>query len=68
MHLHPAALLAGGGVLWAAKTIIDNKKRNPQGLPFPPGPRGLPILGNILQLPQSEQWKVYQEMTKEYGE
>jgi hypothetical protein len=65
--MHPAALLAGGGLVWAAKNMADNRKRNPQGLPFPPGPKGLPVLGNMLQLPQSEQWKVYQEWTKQYG-
>ncbi|KAJ2934354.1 hypothetical protein H1R20_g2712, partial [Candolleomyces eurysporus] len=66
--MHPAALLAGGGLVWAVKNMADNKKRNPQGLPVPPGPKGLPILGNMLQLPQDEQWKVYQEWTKQYGD
>ncbi|KAF6747126.1 cytochrome P450 98A3 [Ephemerocybe angulata] len=66
--MHPAALVAAGGFVWAVKNIAENKKKNPRGLPLPPGPHGLPLLGNLFQLPQSEQWKAYQAMAKEYGD
>ena len=65
--VHPAALVAAGGFVWAVKNIAEKRKRNPRGLPTPPGPRGLPVLGNLFQLPQAEQWKVYSEWSREYG-
>ncbi|PPQ74562.1 hypothetical protein CVT24_004354 [Panaeolus cyanescens] len=36
-------------------------------LPLPPGPKGLPILGNLLQLPKSVEWQRYHEMSQELG-
>lgn len=36
-------------------------------LPTPPGPLGLPIVGNIFQMPSEEPWKVYAEWAKQYG-
>ena len=42
------------------------KKRLPA--PLPPGPKGLPLLGNILDLPQSEPWKTFGSWGDKYGE
>lgn len=36
-------------------------------LPYPPGPPGLPIVGN-LELPKQEPWKVYRGWSDNYGE
>ncbi|KAF6756369.1 cytochrome P450 98A3 [Ephemerocybe angulata] len=66
--MHPATIVAGGAFVWAVKNYAESKKRNPRGLPLPPGPRGLPVLGNMFQLPQSEQWKAYEELSKQYGD
>ncbi|KAJ7634757.1 cytochrome P450 [Roridomyces roridus] len=35
--------------------------------PVPPGPRPLPLVGNLLDLPKHEQWLVYQEWSRRYG-
>jgi cytochrome P450 len=35
--------------------------------PLPPGPKGLPLLGNMLQLPKSRPWVKMEEWTREYG-
>jgi hypothetical protein len=37
-----------------------------QGSP-PPGPKKLPILGNLLNMPKQRQWIAYQRWAKEYG-
>ena len=43
------------------------KRRNPKGLPLPPGPKGYPIIGNLLDFPIDHQWMVYDKWTKKYG-
>ncbi|GJJ08930.1 hypothetical protein Clacol_003150 [Clathrus columnatus] len=34
--------------------------------PLPPGPMALPLLGNLLQMPRSEEWNTYAEWAKKY--
>nr|AAS88582.1 PAH-inducible cytochrome P450 monooxygenase PC-PAH 3 [Phanerodontia chrysosporium] len=34
---------------------------------YPPGPKGLPIVGNLFDVPTDHGWKRYQEIGKEYG-
>ena len=33
-------------------------------LPFPPGPKGLPILGNALDMPRENPWLTYWQWGK----
>ncbi|KAJ7923837.1 cytochrome P450, partial [Mycena leptocephala] len=36
--------------------------------PLPPGPKGLPILGNIYDLPKHSPWLAFAEMGKKWGD
>lgn len=33
----------------------------------PPGPRGLPLLGNIFNAPRKDEWRVYTEWSQQFG-
>jgi hypothetical protein len=37
------------------------------GLPYPPGPRGWPVIGNLLDIPSKSTWLAYTEFSKKYG-
>ena len=51
--------------VYAALAFQDNKRR--RGLPYPPGPRSWPIIGNLLDVPSRNPWAAYAEMSKTYG-
>jgi hypothetical protein len=35
--------------------------------PHPPGPQGLPLVGNLQDMPTKFEWLTYQQLSKEYG-
>ncbi|KAF9473390.1 hypothetical protein BDN70DRAFT_386326 [Pholiota conissans] len=41
---------------------------NPRGLPFPPGPQPLPIIGNVLDIASNNESTVYQRLADKYGD
>ena len=37
-------------------------------LPLPPGPRPFPVVGNSLNIPKVQPWKIFKEWSRIYGE
>ncbi|KAI0351930.1 cytochrome P450 [Trametes cingulata] len=47
--------------------LLWKKKGRGKGLRLPPGPRGLPIIGNILDFPSSHYGPTFHKLSKVYG-
>lgn len=47
--------------------LLISRRSSSKG-PLPPGPKGWPVIGNMLQLPKSRPWVKMEEWTREYGE
>jgi hypothetical protein len=42
-------------------------RRNRSGLPLPPGPKKLPLVGNVFDIPATHPWETYMAWSKEYS-
>ncbi|KAJ3520043.1 hypothetical protein NMY22_g12920 [Coprinellus aureogranulatus] len=63
------ALLAGTiSAAWIVKAILSRRRRNPRRLPYPPGPKGWPIVGNMFQVPKNRPWEGYHALCQQYGD
>src|SRR5216683_3693244 len=51
--------------LVAVQAFRDHRRRG--GLPYPPGPRPLPIIGNLLDVPKHFSWLAYTKFSKIHG-
>ncbi|TFK27945.1 cytochrome P450 [Coprinopsis marcescibilis] len=64
--------VGGFGLVALAISVIllasRKSRRNPRRLPYPPGPRGYPIIGNLLDVPPKFAHKVYNEWSLKYGD
>ena len=45
--------------------LLQGKRRS--RLPFPPGPKGLPLIGNLRDMPAQYQWLKYEGWGKDLG-
>ena len=56
--------------LIALLRYVFSPRKDKNGLPYrlPPGPRGLPILGNTLQIPAGDATPVLTKFAEKYGE
>ncbi|KAG2152638.1 cytochrome P450 [Suillus bovinus] len=54
--------LAGVGVYLTKQVFTKNRA------PYPPGPRGLPLVGNIQDIPYVKPWLTFAEWGKKYGD
>lgn len=46
---------------------LTNTRHHARG-PLPPGPQGLPLLGNALQIPLTYSWLAFTRWAQAYGE
>jgi hypothetical protein len=51
--------------LASIRAIHDYRRRS--GLSYPPGPRPLPIIGNLLDIPKTFSWLAYTQFAKIHG-
>ncbi|KAF5321043.1 hypothetical protein D9619_000276 [Psilocybe cf. subviscida] len=51
-------------VLLVAKSIFWPRN----ALSLPPGPKGLPLVGNILDMPSEREWKTFAQWGEKYGD
>lgn len=68
MHDSISVLLVLCLAFLLVKKVLDKRKVNPKDLPYPPGPKPLPVLGNLLDVPQATPWITYTRWGQQYGE
>lgn len=62
------ALCFMAGLFLTLYFYIQRRKRNPLNLPYPPGPKGVPILGNLFDIPTSGYiYKTFRQWGRELG-
>jgi hypothetical protein len=54
------------GVLLVIVLYVANHTRS-DSRPYPPGPKRLPVIGNLLDMPSREEWLTYRKWSDEYG-
>jgi hypothetical protein len=52
---------------FVALTNSFNHRRQSSRLPYPPGPRGIPIIGHFLTFPKNFVWLTFTEWGQKYG-
>ncbi|KIK93478.1 hypothetical protein PAXRUDRAFT_828940 [Paxillus rubicundulus Ve08.2h10] len=68
MDYRLTALAAVSLVVCGLVSIWPSRRRNPASHPLPPGPKPLPIVGNVLGIDPGAPWVSYTNWGKSYGE
>jgi hypothetical protein len=53
--------------LFIAYSYVQDWRRNPARLPYPPGPKGYPIIGNLFDIPNAFIYKRFRQMSRDLG-
>jgi hypothetical protein len=58
--------------LWAILGVVTlfigiRRRQNRSRLPLPPGPKKLPLVGNLFDIPSERQWETYLQWSKEFS-
>lgn len=62
MYLPAALCLALVGIVFVLDRFLKSRRSR-----LPPGPKGLPILGNIFDISGGHEWHTYTKWGREYG-
>jgi hypothetical protein len=65
-NINSTIVLASGLVGFCVWLYIVFVKK-PVPAPYPPGPKGLPLLGNITDIPQTQPWVTFSKWGETYG-
>lgn len=63
--LFPQYLVVCLGLCLVAVSFARCKKHGK--CPLPPGPKGFPIIGNMLDMPTCDEWKTFYKWSKDFG-
>ena len=61
---HPYLSLASIIIGCAALVRLARSRSRP---PLPPGPKGYPVIGNLLDMPPNHVWEKFGELSNQYG-
>lgn len=59
--------LAAFLIITVVQWVRSNRKSLPEGAREPPGPRGIPVLGNLTEIPPFHSWLKFKEWSDQYG-
>ncbi|KZT24415.1 cytochrome P450 [Neolentinus lepideus HHB14362 ss-1] len=65
--LYSLVLAAGAFILISAWVVCYHSDRSVKPS-LPPGPKGLPLIGNLFDLPPGPQWLIFDKWLKQYGD